>query len=69
MKALERSTGEDWEMLISEALGRGSYKEHYAFVWLTLQTKWIDGAMVYLVDADAFALEPFTARLGIIEQR
>ncbi|WP_207465326.1 hypothetical protein [Paracoccus fontiphilus] len=56
-------------MLISEALGRGSYKEHYAFVWLTLQTKWIDGAMVYLADADAFALEPFTARLGIIEQR
>ena len=59
---LEAETGVEWELLLSEALGRGSYREHYGFLWRPDRIEWVDGAVVYLDDDDVFAREPFAAR-------
>ena len=48
--------------MASEAIGRGSYREHYAFLWRSSAVEWIDGAVVYLDDRDAFSREPFSMR-------
>ncbi|MBW3243489.1 endonuclease/exonuclease/phosphatase family protein [Epibacterium sp. DP7N7-1] len=59
---LETITGEAWETMASDAIGRGSYREHYAFLWKSSEVSWIDGAVVYIDDRDAFAREPFSMR-------
>lgn len=59
---LESVTGESWSSMASDAIGRGDYKEHYAFVWRDSEVAWIDGAVVYIDDRDAFAREPMSAR-------
>lgn len=59
---LESVTGESWSSMASDAIGRGDYKEHYAFVWRDSEVTWIDGAVVYIDDRDAFAREPMSAR-------
>lgn len=61
-RAVEAITGEAWEVMASEAIGRGSYREHYAFLWRSAEVSWLDGAVVYIDDRDAFAREPFSAR-------
>ena len=60
--ALEEKSGEDWDFLASEAIGRGSYKERYAFIWRKSALDWLDGAAVYTDDRDVFAREPMSMR-------
>lgn len=60
--ALEDHTGEPWEKMASHLIGRGSYKEKYAFVWRTAAIEYVDGAVVYLDTTDKFAREPYSAR-------
>lgn len=60
--AVETITGEPWEFMASEAIGRGSYREHYAFLWRSAEVSWVDGAVVYIDERDAFAREPFSMR-------
>lgn len=59
---LEASTGEEWGLLYSHLIGRGSYQEKYAFLWRRSELEYLDGAVVYLDDRDAFAREPMSAR-------
>lgn len=60
--AVERRTGETWGSLVSHRVGRGSYKEMYAFLWREAAIEYVDGAVVYLDRGDHFAREPFSAR-------
>lgn len=64
---VEKLTGESWSTMASEAVGRGSYQEHYAFLWRDAKVSWVDGAVVYLDDRDAFAREPFSARFETVD--
>lgn len=61
-KEMEARSGVDWESFASEAVGRGSYKEHYAFIWRPDRVSWVDGAVTYIDDRDSFAREPFSMR-------
>lgn len=60
--ALERETGETWERIYSHRIGRGRYKEKYAFVYRPSRVHYLDGAVVYLDQHDNFARQPFAAR-------
>ncbi|MEY8802190.1 endonuclease/exonuclease/phosphatase family protein [Leisingera sp. XS_AS12] len=64
---LEQRTGAEWQTMASEAIGRGSYREHYAFAWRTDEVEWVDGAVVYIDDRDSFAREPFSMRFETAE--
>ncbi len=55
-------TGTEWGYMPSHAIGRGSYKEHYAFVWRKTHVQYVDSAVVYLDSKDVFAREPLSAR-------
>ncbi|MCW3784435.1 endonuclease/exonuclease/phosphatase family protein [Defluviimonas salinarum] len=66
-RALEARTGADWQVLVSDAVGRGSYREMHAFLWRPEEVRWVDGAALYLDDRDAFAREPFSARFETAE--
>jgi hypothetical protein len=57
VRELQRQTGEEWGVMASHAIGRGSYKEHYAFIWRKSQVSFVDSAVVYLDDRDVFARE------------
>ena len=59
--ALETRTGADWDRLCSHLIGRGSYREMYCFTWRTDRVSWVEGTVVYTVDRDLFAREPFSA--------
>lgn len=59
---LEEMTGESWSHLVSHELGRGRYREHYAFLWRDSEVRYVDGAVVYLDRRDVFLREPFSAR-------
>lgn len=61
-QAVEQHTGEAWGMMYSHLIGRGSYKEKYAFLWRTGKVEYVDGAVVYLDRGDLFAREPYSAR-------
>lgn len=61
-RAVERETREDWETLASHAIGRGKYREHYAFLWRKSAVRYLDGAVVYIDARDVFEREPFSAR-------
>ncbi|WP_042835238.1 endonuclease/exonuclease/phosphatase family protein [Thioalkalivibrio sp. ALE16] len=58
---LTESTGEPWEVLYSDAMGRSSYREKYAFLWRENAVEYTGGALTYIDDADRFAREPFSA--------
>jgi len=60
--AVEKLTGTSWSSIQSHAIGRGSYKEHYAFLWRDDSVAYVDGAVTYLDRDDAFEREPFSAR-------
>ncbi|RFA30922.1 DNAse [Alkalilimnicola ehrlichii] len=64
-RKLEQQTGEPWGLLFSEPLGRSTYREKYAFLWRESRVEYVDGAVVYIDDADAFAREPFSARFAV----
>ncbi len=61
-RAMEARTGVEWELLTSQAIGRGSYREMYAFLWRPDMIEWTGGAVVYVDDRDVFAREPFSAQ-------
>lgn len=63
-----RKTGEDWGVMVSHAIGRGTYKEMYAFVWRESKINYIDGAVVYIDSRDAFEREPLSARFEAIDE-
>lgn len=63
--ALEAATGEAWSKIYSDPLGRGTYREKYAFYWRDSRVELHDQsgqAMTYLDPDDLFAREPFSAR-------
>src|SRR5690554_5786788 len=45
---LEKHTSESWSYIASHALGSGSYKEKYAFIWRDSAVEYDEGAVVYL---------------------
>lgn len=59
---VEKATGESWTSMESDAIGRGSYKERYAFLWRDSKVAYEDGAVSYLDRRDVFEREPFSAR-------
>lgn len=61
-RRLEQRTREAWSSMASEAIGRGSHKEHYGFIWRESAARYVDGAVVYIDIDDSFAREPFSAR-------
>lgn len=61
-RELERHTRQEWSSLESHAIGRGSYKERYAFLWRDSTVAYEDGAVVYLDRRDTFEREPFSAQ-------
>lgn len=61
-KQVEAKTGESWSSMASHAIGRGSYKEHYGFLWRDSKVAYTGGAVVFLDRGDVFAREPFSAR-------
>jgi endonuclease/exonuclease/phosphatase family metal-dependent hydrolase len=63
---LEARTGVDWSHLVSDLIGRGDYREAYGFLWREDRISWVDGAVVYIDQADAFSREPFSARFRTV---
>ncbi len=63
--ALEKATGTAWQAISSHGIGRGPYKEMYAFVWDSEAIEYVDGAVVYLDVTDRFAREPYSARFRV----
>ena len=61
-ESLEAHSNDEWEMMYSHPIGRGSYKEKYAFAWRTSTVAYESGAVVYLDRYDLFAREPYSAR-------
>ncbi|WP_445012035.1 endonuclease/exonuclease/phosphatase family protein [Vreelandella stevensii] len=59
---VEALSGESWSWMASHALGRSSYREHYAFLWRDSSVDYLDGAVAYIDDRDVFAREPYSAR-------
>ncbi len=62
VEGLQAKTGVQWGVMMSHAIGRGTYKERYAFIWRTSHVEFVDSAIVYLDSADVFAREPLSAR-------
>lgn len=60
--ALEQATRSSWDMMYSHPIGRGSYKEKYAFIWREESVAYESGAVVYLDRYDLYAREPYSAR-------
>ena len=60
-RRLESVTNEEWSSIASDTIGRGSYKEAYAFIWRDAEVSFEGGAVVYLDPGDVFAREPFSA--------
>lgn len=61
-QALTTETGISWDVMYSHPIGRGSYKEKYAFVWRSDRVAYDSGAVVYLDPNDYFARDPYSAR-------
>jgi endonuclease/exonuclease/phosphatase family metal-dependent hydrolase len=59
---LQEKTGVEWGVIASDPIGRGSYKENYAFMWRKSHVEFVDSAIVYLDETDTFAREPLSAR-------
>lgn len=61
-RKVEVATGEPWSSMASHALGRSTYREHYAFLWRDSAVEYDSGAVVFIDHRDAFAREPFSAK-------
>lgn len=61
-QAVEATTGESWSAMASHALGRSTYREHYAFLWRDSAVEYDSGAVVFIDHRGAFAREPFSAQ-------
>jgi endonuclease/exonuclease/phosphatase family metal-dependent hydrolase len=65
LQRLQQSLGQwggTWSSMASHAIGRGTYKEMYGFLWREEAIEYLDGAAVFLDSADTFAREPYSAR-------
>ncbi len=60
--SLERISGERWGVMASHAIGRGSYRESYAFLWRESKVEYAGGAVVFLDHGDVFSREPYLAK-------
>jgi endonuclease/exonuclease/phosphatase family metal-dependent hydrolase len=54
-----------WEKMSSHAIGRGSHREMYAFLWNAELIEYVDTAVVYLDTSDDFIREPYSARFRV----
>jgi len=63
---VEETSGERWMSMASHALGRSTYREHYAFLWRESAVSYLSGAVVYIDDLDVFAREPFSAKFSSV---
>lgn len=61
VRILNKTTDKKWEHMSSHPVGRGSYKEHYAFIWND-NVSYESGAVVYIDDRDIYAREPLSAK-------
>ncbi|RCV86936.1 helix-hairpin-helix domain-containing protein [Billgrantia montanilacus] len=59
---VEATSGEAWSSMASHALGRSTYREHYAFLWRDSAVEYDSGAVVFIDHRDAFAREPYSAQ-------
>lgn len=62
VSSLERVSGEPWGGMASHAIGRGSYEEHYAFLWRKSRVEYAGGAVVFLDHSDVFSREPYLSK-------
>jgi endonuclease/exonuclease/phosphatase family metal-dependent hydrolase len=62
LQNLQEKTFQNWGYLVSHAIGRGSYKERYVFLWKRSEVEYVDSAVTYIDDEDRFAREPVSAR-------
>ncbi len=61
-QGVEAKSGESWSSMASKALGRSTYREHYAFLWRDSAVEYDGGAVVFFDRDDMFAREPYSAR-------
>lgn len=66
-KMIEK-TGEEWNVMVSHPIGRGTYKEIYAFLWRESKVNYVDAAVVYIDDRDVFEREPVSARFRAVDE-
>ncbi|QOR40220.1 endonuclease [Billgrantia diversa] len=59
---VEEITGESWSSMASHALGRSTYREHYAFLWRDSAVEYDSGAVIFIDHRDMFAREPYSAK-------
>ncbi|WP_304526903.1 endonuclease [Halomonas sp. I5-271120] len=62
VEVMEQSSGEEWGVMASRAIGRGSYEEHYAYVWRESAVDYSGQAVIFLDSRDIFSREPFLAK-------
>nr|WP_240916629.1 endonuclease/exonuclease/phosphatase family protein [Cobetia sp. MB87] len=58
---LEALTGDEWDSLVSHAVGRSTYTERYAYLYRDKTIAYQGGATVYLDPQDVFSREPLLA--------
>ncbi|WP_233266257.1 endonuclease/exonuclease/phosphatase family protein [Cobetia sp. L2A1] len=58
---LEALTGDEWDSLVSHAVGRSTYTERYAYLYRDKTISYQGGATVYLDPQDVFSREPLLA--------
>lgn len=63
--AVVNASGEPWEGLISEPVGRRGEPERYAFLWRPRTVQYVDGAALYVDPRNRFDREPFSARFRL----
>ena len=61
-RELEGKTGVHWGVIHSDRLGTTRYREKYAFLWREDTVEYVDGAVIYIDDAEIFLRPPFSAR-------
>lgn len=64
---LQETTNDEWGIMNSHLIGRGTYKEAYSFVWRKSAVDYVDSAVVYLDNRDVFAREPLSARFKTVK--
>lgn len=67
VSSLEQISDEQWGVMASHAIGRGSYRESYAFLWRESKVEYSGGAVVFLDHNDVFSREPFIAKFRSLQ--
>lgn len=58
---LNKNTNKNWKYMTSDAVGRNSYQEQYAFIWND-NVSYDRGQVLYIDDKDIYAREPMSAK-------